>query len=430
MEVEASSSTPEHRRGAGRAAGAGPSGLLLLQLGLQHAAFPAQTPIIGTDTTGGADSAGVGFRRASVTRLQNIMRSVYGVEAGGTEPNPLDVLAGNGLGKVTLQLGVNSRLDLSYEYTHSTPDLLFSGCRHEYVVFCLGSTGRTPAAHPCAYRPSDMGGRAGAEALRTTFSSPGPGSGRKLAGPPTFPWSTSMPDAGDLGAGGNSLCVDDLNAQDILELTDNLGLAAGAHHLTAGLHGELDRTPHPLQPRLWLRARLAFRESGLAGGWTSGPLQRGARAPGEAGRPAVGAPDSIAESLPPGPVGRHALAAAHRRAASRRAVRLPPSGEQPSPAGGLWSTTLAPPAVTCSGPPGSGRATTSAVTARRSCAAEWGSSPGAPRTAGSTRSTSTPGWTPFGSTATARTSPGLQPTSNGSRSPVPEAGAGARSPAR
>jgi len=237
-----------------------------VQLGLQHAEFPVQTPVIGTDTTGGADSAGVGFRRASVTQLQKIMRSVYGVEAGGTEPNPTDGLAGNGFGKVTLQLGVNNRLDLSYEYTHSTPDLLFSGCRLAYVVFCLGSTafqlptrahmGRATwvaALGPKLSNDLLVGGTWFRQTCRTT----------------DFPMVYVHADAGDLGAGGNSLCIGDQNAQDILEVTDNLTLAAGAHHLTAGVHGELIGLP--------THSNLVY---GFAPAWH------------------FGSPDSLADGLP------------------------------------------------------------------------------------------------------------------------------------
>ena len=110
-----------------------------VEAGLQHGRRPINTPIIGPDSTGGADSLGIGFRRASVTRLQEVMRDTYGVEAGNTDPYPVSAAAGNVFGKVTLQLGVNSRLDVSHEYSRSTPDLLDENCRTR-EAFCLGST--------------------------------------------------------------------------------------------------------------------------------------------------------------------------------------------------------------------------------------------------------------------------------------------------
>ena len=100
-----------------------------VQGGLEHVEFPLPSPIIGTDTTGGADSVGVGFRRASVTQLQEVMRDTYGVDAGDTDPAPLAVPVGNLFGKVTVQLGVNSRLELSHEYSRSTPNSVASSCR-------------------------------------------------------------------------------------------------------------------------------------------------------------------------------------------------------------------------------------------------------------------------------------------------------------
>jgi hypothetical protein len=211
-----------------------------IQGGLQRGEFPVETPIIGGDTTGGTDSKDVGFRRTTVTRLQDIMRRVYGVEAGGTEPYPLTVPAGNLFSKVTLQLGVNSRLDLSYEYSRSTPDLLFSGCRVARVVFCLGSTAfqlPTQAHISRATWVAALGPKLSNDLLLA-------GSWfQQTCRTTDFPLVFVHADAGDIGVGGNSLCVGDRNEQDILELTDNLSLAAGTHHLTAGIHGELIRLP-------------------------------------------------------------------------------------------------------------------------------------------------------------------------------------------
>lgn len=211
-----------------------------LQAGLQHSRFPLETPSIGTDTTGGADSAGVGFRRASVTRLQQVMRDTFGVDAGTTDPYPVDVAAGNLFGKVTLQLGVNSRLDLSHEYSRSTPDLLDINCRVAQQVFCLSSTAFQLVVRSQITRLSwaaALGRRLSNDLLlaRSWF--------RQTCQTTNFPLVFVHADAGDLGAGGNSLCVGDRSEQEVLEVTNNLSLAAGSHRFTFGTHGELIRLP-------------------------------------------------------------------------------------------------------------------------------------------------------------------------------------------
>ena len=62
-----------------------------VDLGLQREVIPQSEPEIGTDTTGGADSAGVGIRYASVQRFQQILRDRYGVEAGTFDAAPFRV---------------------------------------------------------------------------------------------------------------------------------------------------------------------------------------------------------------------------------------------------------------------------------------------------------------------------------------------------
>jgi hypothetical protein len=209
------------------------------QAGLQHYRFPLVTPIIGADTTGGADSAGIGFRRSSVTRLQEVMRDTYGVEAGTTDPYPVDVAAGNVFGKLTLQLGVNSRLELSHEYSRSTPDLLNIGCRTR-EAFCLSSTAFQLQVKADITRlnwAAAIGPRLTNDLLLAHSQY------HQGCQTTDFPLVFVHVDGGDLGVGGNSLCVGDLTDEEILELTDNLSLTAGPHQITMGAHGESIRLP-------------------------------------------------------------------------------------------------------------------------------------------------------------------------------------------
>ena len=213
---------------------------LFLQGGVQRYTIPTNIRTIGPDTTGGADSAGVGFRLASATRLQEILRETYGVDAGTVDPYPLLVRAENVFGKLTLQLGVNSRLDLSHEYSRSTPDLLYFGCRIPGVVYCLSSAAfRLPVrshitrlAWAAALRP-----RLDNELLLARLWY------RQTCETSSFPPVSVHADAGDLQAGANPICSPDLTAEQTLELTDNLTLSAGSHRFTFGTHGDQIHLP-------------------------------------------------------------------------------------------------------------------------------------------------------------------------------------------
>ena len=55
---------------------------------IQHRVAPFSGAVIGTDTTGGADSLGIGIRYTTVTRVQQILQSQYGLNPGSfTAPN-------------------------------------------------------------------------------------------------------------------------------------------------------------------------------------------------------------------------------------------------------------------------------------------------------------------------------------------------------
>jgi hypothetical protein len=150
------------------------------------------------------------------------------------------VPTGNLFGKVTVQLGVNSRLELSHDYSRSTPNSVALSCRQSYLVFCLSSTAFhiTQLAHITRLSwVTALGSGVSNDLLlaRSWY--------RHQCETTDFPLVYVHADTGDLGVGGNSLCTGDYARQEVLELTDNLLMSAGAHRLTFGAHGELIDLP-------------------------------------------------------------------------------------------------------------------------------------------------------------------------------------------
>ncbi len=78
----------------------------------QDAPFGGQQ--IGPDPAGGADSAGIGITQITATRVQEIVRDQYGFDPGDWRQPTLGQPDRNLFGKITAQLGVNSRVELSY----------------------------------------------------------------------------------------------------------------------------------------------------------------------------------------------------------------------------------------------------------------------------------------------------------------------------
>jgi hypothetical protein len=211
-----------------------------LDLGLQRDLIPQSEPAIGSDTTGGADSAGVGIRYANAVRFQDILRSTYGVEPGSFAAAPGRQPSGNLFAKVTLQPAVNNRLELSHNYGQGRPE--FQGNRTPYEAYALSSNGSqlpgTINATRLTWtmaRGSQLSNELNLAYLRVREEE------RCLS---SSPYSEVMVRADEsfLVAGNGFSCTENFSNQDVWELTDNLSWFQGRHQLTFGTHTELIRT--------------------------------------------------------------------------------------------------------------------------------------------------------------------------------------------
>lgn len=217
-----------------------------LQAGLQHFVVPTNVPTIGSDTVGGADSAGVGFTQASALRLRQILLDRYGFDPGTADRFPLDVPAANLFAKITWQPRVNSRLELSHAYDASTVDFLSDFCRRAYTIYCLTGSHFVLPLRTHATRlawAATLGSGAANELVlaRRRYT--------KRCTSADFPTVYVTADAGVLEAGANEVCGGDRDVQHLLELTDELTLGLGGHRLTVGTHVE--------------RIRIALREASI-----------------------------------------------------------------------------------------------------------------------------------------------------------------------
>ena len=213
--------------------------------GAQHSIFPDGFPLIGSDTANGSDSVGVGIRRASVTRLQSILRERFGVDPGRDDESiPLHGDGHNLFAKVTMQLGVNSRMELSHNYSHNLTTLFpfnFGACREPGAPYCLSSMAFSLPVTTHATRLSwtgTIGRRFANELLLARMQEV-----QRCRPASTFPTLIVHADQGELAAGTAEFCGGELTVQRMLELTDNLSFSAGAHRLVAGTHDELIRLP-------------------------------------------------------------------------------------------------------------------------------------------------------------------------------------------
>ncbi len=207
---------------------------LFLNAALRRQVLAQSVPAPTSDTTGGADSAGVGIRHESLVRFQDLLRR-YGVEPGSFSAGATRAPTRNVFAKVTAQLGVNSRLEVSHNYGHGN-NRLETGDRVP-GLYALSSSG---SENPETINATRLTWTA---AFGTRFANDltlARVDDRRTCLPNSnFPAVHVVVDAGEIAAGTPGSCLGLETGTTIWELTDNLGVTAGSHRLTFGFHGEL-----------------------------------------------------------------------------------------------------------------------------------------------------------------------------------------------
>jgi hypothetical protein len=215
---------------------------LFLDAGFQR--FTGGRPLaIGTDTTGGADSAGIGIRRSSAERFQSILRTTYGVDPGSITPSVLRNPGGNLFAKVTLWPGLNQRIEISHNYAKRNSLYIPGGYRQQSGWYDLTSF------------EADGSSTVNATRVAWTAAGEGPFSNELTASrvtgtercDPRNHFAQARVFFGDgagglrpgLRAGTNEICNDRVANQTAWELTDNLAWLLGPHRITLGTHDEL-----------------------------------------------------------------------------------------------------------------------------------------------------------------------------------------------
>jgi len=200
---------------------------------------PREAVLIGSDTTGGADSAGVGIRYPSVVRFQQILKDVYGLDAGENIRRSNNSAGGHLFAKLTVPLGVNQRLEISHDFM-PTSFRSTSGFHEPYGRYGLSSgaweTPETANVTRLTYAAA-LGPHITNEVKLTRMSD-----NSTCSNYATYPLIEANADQGRLLAGNESgTMFGCYTNQSLWELGDNLGIDLGAHHLTVGTHNELSR---------------------------------------------------------------------------------------------------------------------------------------------------------------------------------------------
>ncbi len=212
---------------------------------IQARAAPLSGLSIGSDTSAGKDSTGIGIRQVTADSVSHVLLNQYGFNPG-TYPGPIIPNPDkNVFGKLDYQLAQNSQVEVSYNFVDANQDVLVhnstaTGFRDGYQ---LSNSGYNIATRTNTLRgkwTAQLGSNsneliAGYQTVRDHRVIPNKvplifvGGDRAFAG--------VLP-ATNLAAGAERFSQGNLLNQDIYELTDNFTIPKGAHVFTVGTHNE------------------------------------------------------------------------------------------------------------------------------------------------------------------------------------------------
>jgi len=217
---------------------------------IQHRVSPFSGAVIGTDTTGGADSLGIGIRYTTATRVQQILQSQYGLDAGSiTAPNIRNPDK-NIFAKLNGEISPNHHAELSFNYVDASSDVLTHSTANAtsfrdgyqlsnsgYVFATSTNTLRGKIASTLSHGSSNellVGYQRIRDHRDIASNAPlifvGGDRGQPVA-------ATAVPIV-NIAAGAERFSQGNLLNQDIYELTDNFTVPMGSHLITVGTHNE------------------------------------------------------------------------------------------------------------------------------------------------------------------------------------------------
>jgi len=217
---------------------------------VQHRVAPFTGAVIGSDTTGGADSVGIGIRYATATRVQQILLTQYGLDAGGlTAPNQRNPDK-NIFAKLNGEISPNHHAEVSYNYVDAAQDVLTHNTANAtsfrdgyqlsnsgYLFATTTNTLRGRLASTLA-RGASNELLLGYQRIRDHRDLPNRAPLIFVGGDRGQPVSPTAVPTVNIAAGADRFSQGNLLDQDIYEVTDNFTFPTGSHLITVGTHNE------------------------------------------------------------------------------------------------------------------------------------------------------------------------------------------------
>jgi hypothetical protein len=223
----------------------------------------------GGPTIGREAATDVQIAPDSAQRLVDIMQNVYGYDAGEYGPLTITTPNKNIFGRLDFQLSDNHTLTLRHNYTGASSDLGISRSPFSYEYSSAGYIIDNNTHSSVAQLNSTLGGGKYFNELRIGYLR------IRDMRDPLVPWAdVEVDNTSEIGgltygnrfyAGAERFSQRNRLSQDVLELTNDLTFAKGAHTITVGTHDELlsfDNTFFHTSIGQWRFGSLAALEAG------------------------------------------------------------------------------------------------------------------------------------------------------------------------
>jgi len=201
-----------------------------LSLDAQRRRVPDPGPLV-TDTLGTPDPNRVSY--ADALRFQRVLSDTFNLDPGTLGPVTGRQPAVDVFGKIGVQLGANSHLEVSHHYAHGERES-FAGRRSG--LYALSSTGQTTPSTANASGliwNTEIGGRWSSELILSYLHL-----NDQCRPAADYPAIAVQVGPSVLWAGPQTGCASSSVVQDMRGLTENLTAGNGGHTVTLGMHGE------------------------------------------------------------------------------------------------------------------------------------------------------------------------------------------------
>lgn len=208
-----------------------------LSVDVQRRVVPDPGPLI-TDTAGGADLARIGISYGDVRRLHDILETSYGLSPGTLGPVEARAPAADVFGKISLQAGTNSHVDVTQQYSYGDRRDFMTRTYSNYFLSSFAQA-EPSTVHATRVNWTKLVGNRLSNEMRLSHLRLNDECRPSVLEPEIRVQVPGPEKEGTIFAGSAAACQPNAMRQTMTEIREDATIDLGRHILTAGTHLEV-----------------------------------------------------------------------------------------------------------------------------------------------------------------------------------------------